>query len=95
MVDDGFSEHPKVAGAGMPMQILVLCYANCNFTDGFIPKAEVPLLVNFDGIALFSSQTASPDSDELVAATWQHVVGVLVKAGLLEEAEGGYMIHDC
>jgi hypothetical protein len=96
-IDDKFSEHPKVAKVGplgVAMQMAALCYANRNLTDGFIPKSEVPLLVNFDGIALSSSQAASPDCDEPVAVTWQYVVGVLVKAGLWEEAEGGYMIHD-
>lgn len=92
-LDDGFSEHPKVVKAGplgMALQIAALCYANRNLTDGFIPKAIVPLLVNFDGIGL----TASPDSSEPVAATWQYVVEILLKAGLWEKANGGYMIHD-
>ena len=81
-LDDGFYQHPKIVQAGAvaaAVQVAALCYCNRNLTDGFVPSAAVPLLVNLDG----------------TGATWPDVIGALVGVGLWVEARhGGYLIHD-
>ena len=97
-LDDSFSEHPKLARAGplgMAMQIAALCYANRNLTDGFVPRAVAPLLLNFDGLYIAFPESASPEGqEEPLAVSWQAVAESLVRAGLWEEEKGGYRIHD-
>lgn len=94
-IDDGFAQHPKVVSAGplaMAMQIAALCYCNKNLTDGFLPRAVVPTLLNLEGIAV-----GLQESDHFVSgssATWQDIVSDLLRCGLWEEAERGYKIHD-
>lgn len=94
-IDENFPHHPKVMAAGplgLAMQVAALCYCNRYLTDGFIPKAVVPTLLNFDGLAVRVRH------GELVGdgkdATWELVVEDLLRAGLWEEVEGGYRIHD-
>lgn len=94
-IDDQFSDHPKVRQVGplgLAMQVAGLCYCNRYLTDGFIPRATVPLLLNLEGIAMHVR------GGELIGggedATWQLVVEDLVNVGLWEEVEGGYVIHD-
>lgn len=97
-LDDSFAEHPKVARAGplgMAMQIAALCYANRNLTDGFVPRAVAPLLLNFDGLYIAFPEAGSPEGgEESLAVSWQAVAESLVRAGLWEEEKGGYRIHD-
>jgi len=97
-LDDSFSEHPKLSRAGplgMAMQIAALCYANRNLTDGFVPRAVAPLLLNFDGLYIAFPDAASLQGlEEPLAVSWQAVAESLVRAGLWEEEKGGYRIHD-
>lgn len=97
-LDDSFSEHPKLARAGplgMAMQIAALCYANRNLTDGFVPRAVAPLLLNFDGLYIAFPESGLPEGQEgPLAVSWQAVAESLVRAGLWEEENGGYRIHD-
>jgi len=94
-IDDGFYQHPKVAAAGplaMAMQVAALCYCNRHLTDGFVPRAVVPTLLNLEGIA-----TGLRDHEHFVTgdtATWQDVVRDLIRPGMWEETDGGYRIHD-
>jgi hypothetical protein len=97
-LDDSFAEHPKLARAGplaMAMQVAALCYANRNLTDGFVPRAVAPLLLNLDGLYLAFPEAGSLlGGEEPLAVSWQTVAESLVRAGLWEEEEGGYRIHD-
>ena len=48
-LDDGFANHPKlvaVGATGMAMFVAGLCYCSRYLTDGFIPQAQVKLLIN-------------------------------------------------
>lgn len=86
-IDDGFARHPKVVRAGplgMAMQIAALCYCNQYLTDGFIPQSIVPGLINLEDLSLGVGRKI----------TWELVVNGLITAGLWEEVEGGYRIHD-
>ncbi len=94
-IDDQFASHPKVIQAGplgMAMQVAALCYSNRYLTDGFIPRAVVPTLLNLEGLAMrvWQGELIGGGQD----ATWQLVVQDLLAAGLWEEVEGGYQIHD-
>lgn len=97
-LDDSFAEHPKLARAGplaMAMQVAALCYANRNLTDGFVPRAVAPLLLNLDGLYLAFPEAGSLlGGEEPLAVSWQAVAESLVRAGLWEEEKGGYRIHD-
>lgn len=78
-IDEDFYQHPKVVKAGplgMAMQVAALCYCNKYLTDGFIPRAVLPTLLNLDG------------------TSWELVVQDLIAAGLWEQVDGGYRIHD-
>jgi len=103
-LDDGFTEHPKIARVGAVgawLQIQALCYANRNLTDGFIP----------DGIARsFLSRGVTRlehrDQGTLVWTLGEHNgmqgldlpdvdwLALMVDARLWEIVEGGYVIHD-
>ena len=80
-LDDQFPEHPKVVSAG-PLaelvQVRALCYCNRNLTDGFVP------------LPTFRAMTADLEPfaqrDDLAAA--------LVRAGMWEAREGGFLVHD-
>ena len=51
-IDDKFPEHLKVTGlsdAAFRLYVSALCYANRQETDGFVPRAQVPLLVRTRG----------------------------------------------
>lgn len=54
-LDPGYLRHPKVAQAG-PLAALLhvagIGYCAERLTDGYIPTAIVPMLVNLDGIAV-------------------------------------------
>jgi len=79
----------------MAMQVAALCYANRNLTDGFVPRAVAPLLLNFDGLYLAFPEAGSLlGGEEPLAVSWQAVAESLVRAELWEEEKGGYRIHD-
>jgi hypothetical protein len=47
-LDDGFPDHPKVAGLSdraFRLQVSGICYANRHLTDGIVPASVVPRLV--------------------------------------------------
>lgn len=95
-IDDQFADHPKVAQAGplaMALHVAALCYCNRHLTDGFIPRAVVKRLLDFEGIAWHSSH---PDAvmGSGMDVEWGHVVGDLVDADMWAEVDGGYRIHD-
>jgi hypothetical protein len=100
-LDDGFTEHPKVArvGAlGMALQVAGLVYCNRNLTDGFIPydmaRRLLPMKhVDEDGIiysVAVSSNIPVWDGAELV----EKLIGWLLDAEMWEEVVGGYIVHD-
>lgn len=103
-IDDHFDEHPKHAQAGplgWALWLAGLAYCNRNLTDGFIPWNVARGLVNWEFVG-------SPDSTGqrpmwTVGVTSGHaghdvdcqmVLDLLIDAGLWEEREGGYYVHD-
>jgi hypothetical protein len=94
-IDEEFPEHPKVLAAGplgMAMQVAALCYCNRHLTDGFIPRAIVPGLLNLEGLGMrmWMGELTGGGED----ATWRLVVDDLKAAGLWEQVQGGWRIHD-
>src|SRR3990167_6982329 len=88
-LDDQFPNHPKVVGVGplgIALQVAGLCYSNRYLTDGLIPAAAVPTLIDF-------SELDEHAFNGRGGVCWI-AVGKLVSAGLWEEAPGGYTIHD-
>lgn len=88
-LDDGFPQHPKVIGVGplgIAMQVAGLCYANRHLTDGFIPKAAIPTLLNFGELDEHAFK-------EVGGMCWV-IARKLIDAGIWEEAAQGYQIHD-
>lgn len=85
-IDDNFPDHPKILRIGLPaivLQIRALCYASRHLTDGFISsKVEANLLEGFNEWFDDTLVNTNLLADEMV------------KAGLWEKAEGGYIIHD-
>jgi hypothetical protein len=95
-LDDGFASHPKMVAAGplgLAMQVAALCYCNRYLTDGYVPRAVPASLLNLEELAFATSGNgdavgAGCDADAAM------VVGDLVQAGVWEEADGGWLIHD-
>lgn len=86
-IDDQFPEHPKieeVGPLGMAMQVAALCYANRYLTDGKLPSRTV---AKFMPTVSFDPETGDP-------VTWRDIASLLVEAGIWDEVEGGYQIHD-
>jgi len=68
------------------MQVAGLCYANHYLTDGFIPAAAVPTLMDFSEL----DKHAFNGIGNVCALAVQK----LVDAGIWHNKEGGYYIHD-
>lgn len=84
-MDDRVPEHPKILDAGPFGQLLwtnSLCYANRNLTDGFIPASVARRLIDVEGYSL-----------EGIPLTITAIIEALVKVGLWEKRDGGYLIR--
>ncbi len=98
-IDDHFDEHPKLAKVGpiaWGLWLAGLAYCNRNLTDGFIPWAVAQKLASFKvvdntGRLWTLARTCGMVGDD-IDADW--VIGLLVDAGLWEEVEGGFQVHD-
>lgn len=104
-IDDHYDEHPKFARAGplgVVMWLAGLAYCNRNLTDGFIPWAVARSLVSWE----FLRPAQDDPKRELIwtvaLGTGMHgedvacplVIDLLVDAGLWDEVDGGYRVHD-
>ena len=90
-IDDQYGDHPKtvqVGPLGMALHIAAICYCSRHLTDGFVPDAMIPRLVNFDGITITDCNGVSN------AVTNKQVTQELTQAGLFDIVPGGYMVHD-
>lgn len=95
-LDEEFPDHPKVVTAGPLagwLHVCALAYCNRHLTDGFVPRAQVARLVNFDGMLV---GYAGDEGDARLAhePTAYEMAGILVDVGMWEERQGGYLIHD-
>lgn len=98
-IDDRITEHPKIArvGAlGLALQVAGLAYCNRNLTDGFVPRGVARTLldwqvVDYEGRLWTVGRTSGFVGDD-VTPEW--VIDLLLDAGVWEEVEGGYRIHD-
>lgn len=85
--DDGYMMHPKVLRAGRDGRDLhqaCIFYAARELTDGFIPAEAVPIIAAVAGI---------PDPAEALERCLNATGGRSGK-GLIEPADGGYVVHD-
>ena len=99
-IDDQMADHPKFAGLdrfaplALALQVRAFCYASRHLTDGFLPAGIIPGLL--DGFESWGIETGGvrgmfavgSDGDEF---DWP---AIMVGAGLWEQREGGYLIHD-
>jgi hypothetical protein len=103
-IDDQYDEHPKFAKAG-PLGIALwlggLAYCNRNLTDGFIPWSTARSLVtwqyldpesNGDGRKVWTVGVTCGGTGSEVQC--DQVIKLLVGAGLWEERDCGYYVHD-
>lgn len=86
-LDDQFYTHRKVAGMDYRMlpavglHILALTWCASQLTDGFVPRSQ-------------PARLAGDISELLPKASVGLLVSALLDAGMWEEADGGYQIHD-
>lgn len=94
-LDDQFARHPKVLRAGPLASWLHVCaltYCAQYATDGFVPHVAVNGLADFSGIKMppFKGHRGrtvnTPEGLDFV--------GELIDAGMWEEVEDGYRLHD-
>lgn len=79
-IDDGFADHPKIAAAGpLGMALQVAALCYCN---RFLTDGFIP-----QSVALRLIQFEG-------LAEPEEVIQRLITAGVWDEAEGGYLIHD-
>jgi len=101
-LDDQFADHPKllaVGPLGMALQVAAICYCSRHLTDGFMSRVTVRALV-----AKIAVPWVSPDGREHSAAVTCGSAGydateidwadLMVEAGLWDEVQGGYKVHD-
>jgi hypothetical protein len=107
-VDDHIDEHPKIQRAGplgLALYVAGLCYCNRNLTDGFIPRAKALSLLSWEfyGPVERTGHHEGQYKVHTVAivsgfggddVTSEQVIDRLVGAGLWDEVEDGYLIHD-
>lgn len=98
-VDDHFDEHNKfqqVGPLGIALWLAGLAYCNRNLTDGHIPWAKARSLLSWDFLGpdqepMTIAITSGMKGDDVKPA---FVIRLLVDAGLWEEVDGGYRVHD-
>jgi hypothetical protein len=99
-----FCDNPKVLQVGplgMSLYVAGLCYCNRNLTDGFIPWAKARSLMSFEFLAP-PDKDGSQDVVRISVSVGRlghdvsssDVADMLVAAGLWEEVDGGYSVHD-
>jgi len=100
-IDDHFDEHPKLARVGPlghALWFAGLAYCNRNLTNGFIPWAIARTLVSWDFLDETGTARIYIGSVEIVseegAVRSEYVIGLLVRAGVWEDASGGFAVHD-
>lgn len=87
VLDDGFHGHPKILRGGPIVELLQLrAIAHCNryLTDGVIDQAVVPTLTH-------GLERLEIDGTPAPAIDW---VAELLKLGLWERHDRGYLVHD-
>lgn len=88
-LDDQFPNHPKVVGIGplgIALQVAGLCYSSRYLTDGFVPAAAIPTLLDFSELDEHAFEGRG-------SVCWM-AVAKLTQAGIWAECSGGYTIHD-
>ncbi len=102
-LDDHFDEHPKIQAVG-PLGIALwtvgIAYCNRNMTDGFIPWSAARKLLSWEFLGP-EDEKGRPVYQVAVSCgmagddvTCAFVIDLLLEAGLWEEVDGGYLIHD-
>jgi hypothetical protein len=100
-IDDHFDEHPKLQQVGplaWGVWLAGLAYCNRNLTDGFIPWTKAHTLAGFatmdgdDQIWHLARVRTNGEEAEDIQSPW--VIDLLIAAGLWEEVDGGFRIHD-
>ena len=89
-LDDQYPDHPKIVKVGplgMALHTAATCYCARYLTDGFVPAEMINRLISFDGI----STTCNGVTSQVVTTD---VANELVKVGLFDEVDGGYLVHD-
>lgn len=90
-VDDAFYDHHKfarVGALGTAAWIAGLAHCNRNLTDGFISEKAAQRLIDCRGLGTYTSNMSGRDAEP------QDGIDELVDAGLWDEVDGGYRIHD-
>ena len=98
-LDDDFPDHPKIVSLGdlTPLagwlHICGLCYCNRYLTDGVIPRTKVKTLASFEHIGI---ETAAVGGSCGIGHDIEvgELVDALIEAGMWEERESDYRIHD-
>jgi hypothetical protein len=104
-IDDHYDEHPKFARAGplgVVMWLAGLAYCNRNLTDGFIPWSVARSLVSWEFLRPAQDDATRELIWTVALGTGMHgedvacplVIDLLVDAGLWDEVDGGYRVHD-
>lgn len=103
-LDDHFDENPKIAAVGplgIALWVTGLAYCNRNLTDGFIPWTTAQSLLSWEYLDVPEEDgrrrrqeisTTCGMSGNTV--TNNDVIRLLLDAGLWEELDNGYQIHD-
>jgi hypothetical protein len=92
-IDEEFPHHPKVAPVGplgIALQVASLCYSNRYLTDGYIPYGAVRTLLDFNGLG----ENIGDNGDTWVELNPMVIARRLVRVGMWEEVDGGFLIHD-
>ncbi|HEX9565593.1 MAG TPA: DnaD domain protein [Gemmatimonadaceae bacterium] len=106
-LDDHFDQNPKIAQVGplgLALWVTGLAYCNRNLTDGFIPWSVARTMVSWDWLDITepknaergyqiasASRTCGMRGDDIDS---DYVIALLVVAGLWDEVDGGFQIHD-
>ena len=104
-LDERFTEHPKLAlvgPLGLALWVTGLAYCNRNLTDGFIPWALARTLISWEFLEPSDGDTRGRRHARVCVSsgragddvTSDYVIELLLSAGLWEETDGGYLVHD-
>lgn len=89
-LSDDFYDNPKLlecTSVARDLWVTGIAYCNRNLTDGFIPRRVAHRLIDTDGVYV-------EVGGDVVPATPRQAAGELLAAGLWQEVDGGYAVHD-
>ncbi len=96
-LDDQFADHPKIVAAGPLagwLHVKAMLYCGRYLTDGHIPKAIIPSMVDWETWGVSTLVASGTFSDSHEKPSNLELAEQLVRAGAWVRTDTGFQVHD-